>query len=50
MVFESLLNPIFGPLLALPPLWAIIIISLVIAVITFYGPVYITVLLFMLLN
>lgn len=32
MVFESLLNPIFGPLLKLPPLWAIIIISLVIAI------------------
>jgi len=33
MVFESLLDPIFSPLLRLPPLWAVIIISLVIAVI-----------------
>jgi uncharacterized membrane protein (DUF106 family) len=33
MVFESLLDPVFSPLLRLPPLAAIIIISLVIAVI-----------------
>lgn len=31
-MFESLLNPIFGPLLKIPPLAAIVIISLVIAV------------------
>ncbi len=33
MAFDTILNPIFGPLLKLSPLWAIIIISLVIAVI-----------------
>ncbi len=31
-MFESILNPIFSPLLNLPIFWAILIISLVIAV------------------
>jgi len=33
MVFENLLNPIFGPLLNLPTLWAIIILSFLISLI-----------------
>jgi uncharacterized membrane protein (DUF106 family) len=33
MVFESVLNPIFSPLLRLPILWSIILISLLIAVV-----------------
>jgi len=31
MVLESILNPIFGPLLNLPPFWAVLIIAFVIA-------------------
>jgi uncharacterized membrane protein (DUF106 family) len=31
-MFESILNPVFGPLLSLPPFWVVLIISLVIAV------------------
>ena len=31
MAFESILNPIFGPLLNLPPFWAVLIIAFVIA-------------------
>ena len=31
-MFENLLNPIFGPLLQLPPFWVVLLISLVIAV------------------
>jgi len=30
-MFESILNPIFGPLLGLPPFWAVLIIAFVIA-------------------
>ena len=33
MVFESILNPIFGPLLKLPTLWAIILLSFLISLI-----------------
>ena len=32
MVFESILNPIFDPLLRLPTLWAVIILSFLISV------------------
>ena len=34
MVFESFVDPIFRPLLALPPFWAVLIISLALALLT----------------
>ena len=42
MVFESILNPVFGPFLALPPLLAMVIISLIIAVIIVLAYKYMT--------
>ncbi len=42
MVFESILNPIFSPLLTLPPVWSILIISLIITLITTLAFKYLT--------
>ncbi|MBI2135058.1 DUF106 domain-containing protein [Candidatus Woesearchaeota archaeon] len=33
MVFENLLNPVFGPLLAIPTLWAVVLLSFLISLI-----------------
>jgi uncharacterized membrane protein (DUF106 family) len=42
MVFESILNPIFGPMLALPPLLTMVIISLIISLIIVFVYKYLT--------
>ena len=42
MVFESILNPIFNPLLKLPSVWAIIIISFILTLLTTLAFKYLT--------